>query len=141
MPRKLVALAAAAAAAAVSVLALAAGANASHLQLRLPGRSPDHYLPNGFTVSGSLVNTAPQFGSPAGATVGRFGAELHYLSPSSGSVTGIFVIPNGHIIVGGTINSLANIPARSLGTLRDSGTLSVIDDGMGGPSEFVFQLN
>lgn len=136
MPRKLVALAAAA----VSVLALAAGANAATYSFV----SPDQVqipTPNGFAVTGSLVNTVPQLGLPAGATVGRFGAELQFLSPSSGNVTGIFVIPNGRIIVGGTVNSLTNIPARSLGTLRASGTLGVIDDDMEGPGKFVFELN
>ena len=137
--RKLVVLAAAV----LSVLALAAGANAATYSFT----SPDEFeipTPNGFLVGGSLVNAAPQFGLPAGATVGRYGAELHFLSPTSGNVTGVFVIPSSRIIVGGMVtmqNGLSSISARSLGTLRGSGTLSVIDDGIGGPSQFVFQLN
>ena len=139
MPRKLVALAAAA----VCVLALAAGANAATYsfssldEVEIP-------TPNGFISAGSLVNTAPQFGLPAGATVGRYTAQLVFLSPSSGSATGVFVIPNGRIIAGGTFNpntgQSQSLPARSLGTLRASGTLSLLEDSTGA-GVFVFELN
>ena len=139
MAKKLVALAAAA----VCVLALAAGASAATYSFVSPDEVEIH-TPTGLIAAGSLVNTAPQFGLPAGATVGRYAADLEFLSPSTGNVTGVFVIPNGRIIIGGTVNmddDVTQVSARSLGTLRGSGTLSLIDDGVGGPSQFVFQLN
>ena len=135
--RKLIVLATAV----LSVLALAAGANAatlgftSHDQVQTP-------TAHGFAVEGGLVNAAEQFGEPVGATVGRWMAELQFDSPSSASVAGVFVVPGGHIIVGGTANmetGLSNLSARSLGTRRGSGTLSVGDDGT--TTQFLFELN
>jgi hypothetical protein len=140
MPRKFIVFAAAV----LSVLALAAGANAATYSFTSADET-EIPTPNGFAVSGSLVNSVPQFGLPAGATVGRFAAELSFLSASSVSVTGVYLVPNGRIIIGGTFNPDLGLTqpftARSLGTLRGSGTLSVIDDGIGGPSTYVFQLN
>jgi hypothetical protein len=81
---------------------------------------------------------------PAGATVGRYAAALRFLSPSSGNVTGGFCDPeraDHRRRAGQCPSDLTSISARSLGTLRGSGTLRVIDDDMGGPTQYVFQLN
>jgi hypothetical protein len=75
MPRKFFVLAAAV----LSVLALAAGANAATFSFTSPDET-EITTPTGIAVSGSLVNSAPQFGLPAGATVGRWGAQLDSLA-------------------------------------------------------------
>jgi hypothetical protein len=71
------------------------------------------------------------------------GRPAGFLGATSANLRGVFVIPKGHIIIGGRLNletGFTQISARSLGSLRGTGTLSVIDDEMGGPTQFAFQL-
>jgi hypothetical protein len=77
--------------------------------------------PNGLRVGeviverDRLVNAAPQFGKPAGASVGNDQVRLTILTPTTGSVVGTASFPDGTVKIAGRVTLTGTITIPVVG--------------------------